>query len=357
MTGYLVLQDKTVFEGKFHGDPHWSGVGEVVFNTSMVGYQEILTDPSYYQQIIVMTAPEQGNYGVTNLERESKKIWAEGFICLELNQNQREQRKNLSDELAEFKKPALSGIDTRTLTLYLRDRGTPWGAVLQAKSVDQAIQKAQSLIEERKLKVSKDWVYDTSLKEPLFLKGKGQKGRVAIYDFGAKDSITNQLLLRFSEVAVFNSRTLAKTIQDWSPHGIVLSNGPGNPEDVVQAPVEIKKLLGQIPIFGICMGHQILALALGGKTYKLKFGHRGSNHPVQNLETGEIYMTSQNHGYAVSEDLPSHVKMSQINLYDKTIEGIEAEKLKAWSVQYHPEAGPGPHDSRVLFDYFAKKIL
>ena len=357
MKGFLVLEDKTVFEGKFAGNPQWKSVGEVVFNTSMVGYQEVITDPSYFQQIVVMTAPEQGNYGVDLRERESGRVYAEGFICVNLNSSENPSRKNLSDELLEFKRPSLSEIDTRTLTLHLRSRGTPWGVIMQSENRDDVLKVSQKLIDERRNSISKDWVYETSSKEMKVFNGTGKLGRVALYDYGTKNTIVSELQKRFKEVAVFNSRTDAKKILDWAPLGLVLSNGPGDPADVVGAAAEIKKLLGQIPVFGICMGHQILALALGGKTYKLKFGHRGSNHPVQNLKTGEIYMTAQNHGYAVSPDLPTGVKVSQINLYDKTVEGIEAEKLKAWSVQYHPEAGPGPHDSRVLFDYFAKGIL
>lgn len=239
MKGFLVLQDKTVFEGKFHGQSNWPAVGEVVFNTSMVGYQEILTDPSYYQQIIVMTAPEQGNYGVANTERESDQIWAQGFICLQLNQTQDQSRGQLSEELAEYKIPALSEIDTRLLTLHIREQGTPWGAIVVARNSEEAIEKSLPLIEEKKKKVAKDWVYETSTKETIFLKGQGPKGRVAIYDFGAKGSITEQLVSRFSEVAIFNSRASSKTILDWAPQGIVLSNGPGNPTDVVGAVEQI----------------------------------------------------------------------------------------------------------------------
>lgn len=355
--GFLILEDKTVFEGLFTGQKDWGAAGEVVFNTSMLGYQEVITDPSYYQQIVVMTAPEQGNYGVSSDERESEKVWAQGFVSLELNEPDNKDKKSLTAELGEFKRPALTQLDTRALTLHLRSRGTPWGAIVQGTDREKAMTEALSLIAEKKKSVPKDWVYEASRKETKVFKGQGKQGRVALYDFGVKTSIIEQLLKRFSDVAVFNSRAAAKEILDWAPHGLVLSNGPGDPADVVGATQEVKKLLGQLPIFGICMGHQILALALGGTTYKLKFGHRGSNHPVQNLATKEIYMTAQNHGYAVNENLPSGVKVSQINLYDKTVEGIEAEKLKAWSVQYHPEAGPGPHDSRVLFDYFAKQIL
>lgn len=358
MTGYLVLEDKTTFEGQWHGDPTWTGVGEVVFNTSMMGYQEIITDPSYFRQIVVMTTPEQGNYGVAVEERESKVVHAEAFICVALNKCAgRISRHDLNEELAAFGRPALSDIDTRSLTLHLRSKGTPWGAVVAADSCTLALDKALPLILTGKKSVPGDWPYEVSVKEKVSLKGQGKKGRVAVLDFGTKANIVKELQARFAEVGIFNSRTSSREILDWNPEGVVLTNGPGDPSLVEKAVGEIRVLLGQIPIFGICMGHQLLALAAGGKTYKLKFGHRGANHPVRNLGTGEIYMTSQNHGYAVDENLPSHVKVSQINLYDQTVEGIEIPSMKAWSVQYHPESNPGPHDSRVLFDYFAKNVL
>ncbi len=354
--GYLVLEDKKIFSGLWHGDREISGVGEVVFNTSMQGYQEIVTDPSYYRQIIVMTTPEQGNYGASIEDQESNQVYAEGFVCVELNNSFTQGRKNFSDELAGATRPAMSDVDTRALTLHLRTQGTPWGALVTAPSQDLAFEKGLDLISQKKKAVPSDWVYEVTVKTHEFHTGAATKGRVAVFDFGTKYNIVNELKNRFKEVAVFGSRTKTREILDWNPDGVVLTNGPGDPAGVESAVGEIKTLLGQVPIFGICMGHQLLALALGGKTFKLKFGHRGANHPVKNLETGEIYMTSQNHGYAVDEDLPSGVKLSQINLYDKTIEGIEVPSKKVWSVQYHPEACPGPHDARKLFDYFADSI-
>jgi carbamoyl-phosphate synthase small subunit len=359
-SGFLVLEDQTIFEGQWTGNSNWTGVGEVVFNTSLVGYQEILTDPSYYQQIIVMTAPEQGNYGVIDSERESEKIWAQGFVCVEFNQSLGSNlpgRGELSDELAKFERPVLSDIDTRTLTIHLRSRGTPWGAMLCAQNRDEALMRANVLIKERKSSVSSDWVYDVSRSKTEMVQGKASRGRVAVLDYGAKDNIIRSLQKRFKEIAIFNSRASVTEILDWAPNGVMLTNGPGDPATVQNAVETVQALLGQVPVFGICMGHQILALALGGKTYKLKFGHRGGNHPVQDLASQTVYMTSQNHGYAVDKDLPLGVEVSQINLYDQTVEGIEAVAKKAWSVQYHPEASPGPHESGVLFDRFADRVI
>lgn len=358
MTGYLVLDDGEVFKGEFLGETHWECVGEVVFNTSLVGYQEIVTDPSYYRQIIVMTAPEQGNYGTLAAERESKRVWAQGFVCLEFNDvHKSRHRRSLESELFEFKSPILNGVDTRSLTLHLRSRGTPWGTIVCTQSVEEAKIIGRERIRQAKEAVGSDWVYEVSQEKTTLHQGSKQKGRIALIDYGFKKSILDQLLLRVKEVAVFNSRATAKEILDWNPDGLFLSNGPGDPAAVEHAPEIVKQLLGTKPMFGICMGHQILSLALGGRTYKLKFGHRGSNHPVKNFATGEIYMTAQNHGYAVDPDLPTGVQLSQINLYDKTIEGIECKAKKAWSVQYHPEAGPGPHDSRVLFDHFVHEVV
>jgi carbamoyl-phosphate synthase small subunit len=355
--GFLVLEDGTIFEGSWCGNTDYTGVGEVVFNTSLVGYQEILTDPSYYQQIIVMTAPEQGNYGVADEERESARIWAEGFVCLQMNPCSLPKRNTLAWELDKFRKPALSGIDTRALVLHLRSRGTPWGAMLASADPESARDKAREMIRRRKTEVDSDWVYQVTSPKIESYSGKGRKGRVAVFDFGAKNNIVGELQKRFHEIAVFGSRSAAREILDWSPDGVMLTNGPGDPAQVKSAVTEIRNLLGHVPLFGICMGHQLLGLALGGKTFKLKFGHRGANHPVRNLKTGEIYMTSQNHGYALDPQLPSGVQVCQINLYDGTVEGIECPSKKAWSVQYHPEASPGPHDSQVLFDHFAEEVL
>jgi carbamoyl-phosphate synthase small subunit len=299
LTGYLVLENGDTYAGEYRGSAQWESVGEVVFNTSLVGYQEVVTDPSYYQQIIVMTAPEQGNYGTLESERESKRVWAQGFICVNLNQVHRiRERRLFEDELFEFKSPVLADVDTRKLTLQLRSQGTPWGALVSTGSADEARAIGLERIKARKKSLDNDWVYHVSEKKTQVLKGQGKKGRVALLDYGVKTSIVDQLLQRVSEVAIFNSRAKEREILDWSPDGIFLTNGPGDPALVQDAPQIIRELLGQKPLFGICMGHQLLSLALGGKTYKLKFGHRGGNHPVKDLLTGEIYMTSQNHGYA-----------------------------------------------------------
>jgi carbamoyl-phosphate synthase small subunit len=265
-------------------------------------------------------------------------------------------RRDFLDQLKRSSRPALSDVDTRSLTLHLRSKGSPWGVLVQATDEREAKDRARDLMSSKKKSISKDWVFEVTTKKTLVCNGKSSKGRVAVLDFGTKANIINELKNRSKEVAVFGSRASVKEILDWAPDGLVLTNGPGDPAHVEKAVGTLKDLLGHFPIFGICMGHQLLVLALGGKTYKLKFGHRGANHPVKNLATGEIYMTSQNHGYAVDESLPTGVNLSQINLYDKTVEGIEVPTKKAWSVQYHPEARPGPHDARKLFDYFMDSL-
>jgi len=354
LKSFLALESGQVFEGCWKGSKkNDRGVGEVVFNTGMVGYQEILTDPSYYQQIIVMTAPEQGNYGTLEKERESAQVWVQGLVCLEAYNHAPPGRKPLLQELEEFGVPMMSGVDTRSLTLELRSRGTVWGSFVETEDPERALAAAREKIRKCQDRLERDWVREVSVKERKLISGKASRGRVAIIDYGAKLNIIRNLAERTKELAIFPSRALPREILSWNPDGIMLTNGPGDPADVKQAVETVRELLGQRPIFGICMGNQILGLALGAKTYKLKFGHRGINHPVQDLYTKEIYMTSQNHGYCVDEKtLPSEARLSQINLYDKTCEGIECIPKNAWSVQYHPEAAPGPHDAGGLFDRF-----
>lgn len=351
--GYLVLESGEIYAGAWHGGQ--PRAGEVVFNTSHSGYEEIATDPSYYSQIVVMTAPMQGNYGVERSSWESRRMWIEGFVCLEIQKSDRDT--SWRDQLLNSGIPILTELDTREVVLRLRDLGTPWGALVCAEDANEARSMALELIRKKK-DLDLDWVYSVSRSEAEFRKGRMANGpRMAVLDFGCKENTIRELLNRCSEVAVFPSRTPERVIRDWNPSGLMLSNGPGDPAQVKDAVLTVRGLLGWKPIFGICMGHQILSLALGAKTYKLKFGHRGGNHPVKDQLLNEVYITSQNHGYAVNADsLPSDVRVSHVNLNDKTVEGIECAAKSCFSVQYHPESHPGPREARQLFDYFLSGI-
>ena len=352
-TGFLVLESGEVYPGLWRGGA--PSAGEVVFNTGHSGYEEMATDPSYMSQILVMTAPMQGNYGESDEIWESKRVWIHGFVCLELQDSGREAswKKKLTDN----KVPILSDVDTRTLTLRLRSEGVGWGALVDATSAEEAKSKAKALIAEKK-KIENDWVFLASTKEAYDIVGGDPKGpRVALMDLGSKKNIIRELTQRCAAIRVFPSRAKADEILAWKPDGILLSNGPGDPSEVLGTVETVKSLLGQKFIFGICMGHQILSLALGGKTYKLKFGHRGSNHPVQDLILDRIYVTSQNHGYSVEEgSLPKGVQVTHTNLNDGTVSGIHWPEKKCLSVQFHPESRPGPHEASDLFDYFIQQL-
>lgn len=354
MKGFLVLETGETYAGLWHtGEDR---AGEVVFNTSHSGYEEIATDPSYFSQIVVMTAPMQGNYGVDKTVWESRRLWIEGFICLQVQASERDN--TWLKRLEENKIPLVSELDTRSLVLRLRSGGTPWGALVRADDEAAAKAKAVALIAQKK-KIEKDWVYLASRKEAEVRQGEVMTGpRLAVLDFGCKENILRQLLSHCSEIKIFPSRASVREILDYNPDGLMLTNGPGDPADVQVAIKTVQELLGQKPIFGICMGHQILGLALGGKTYKLKFGHRGSNHPIRDEILKQIYMTSQNHGYAVErQSLPADVQVTQTNLNDGTVAGFYSEKRKCLGIQYHPESCPGPHEAQGLFKFFIEKMM
>ncbi len=352
--GYLVLETGETYQGLFRSGV--SKAGEVVFNTSHSGYEEIATDPSYLSQIVVMTAPMQGNYGVDKSFWESKRLWIEGFVSLQVQSSSRDQ--SWLQRLHENKIPCLSDLDTRAVAMRLREGGTPWGAIVNATSPEAAKALAAPLIAEKK-KSDKDWVFMATRKETERRAGQVAKGpRVAVLDFGAKENILRELERRCSELILFPSRTSAKDILAVSPDGIMLTNGPGDPSDVEKSVDSVRELIGKKPIFGICMGHQILGLALNAKTYKLRFGHRGSNHPIDDKLLKQVYVTSQNHGYAVDgATLPADASVTHINLNDQTVAGYYSSARNYLGIQYHPESHPGPHDASGLFDFFINKMI
>jgi len=371
MKAILILEDGTTFYGNsFTGAGE--AIGEVVFNTGMTGYQEILTDPSYKGQIVTMTYPLIGNYGVNKEDVESDKVQVEGFIVREycpFPSNWRAKR-TLADYLKEAGVIGIEGIDTRALTRHIRLQGAMNG-IISTENFDK-----NSLL--KRLKdfpglVGRDLATPVSTPYP-FLWHAGKKIKVDIsssvwqkkdkpykvvaIDCGIKFNILRELEQRKCEVLVLPAKVTAQDVLETSPHGIFLSNGPGDPAAVIHVINQVKELIGRRPIFGICLGHQILALALGGKTFKLKFGHRGTNHPVKNLATGRVEITSQNHGFCVDIDslAGKGMEITHINLNDNTLEGMRHRFLPLFSVQYHPEASPGPHDASYLFDNFIKMI-
>jgi carbamoyl-phosphate synthase small subunit len=354
MTGYLILETGECFSGTWHGGE--SRAAEVVFNTSHSGYEEIASDPSYFKQIVVLTAPMQGNYKFDKSRWESGRIWIDGFISLQI-QNSKIDSAWLN-QLIENQVPVVSEIDTRKITLRLRSGGTPWGALVKADSESAARSLATELIQKRKNE-SKDWVWQVSTKTVQTIKGKNPNGpKMAVIDFGTKQNIIRELVLRCSQISVFPSRVSVSEIEQFKPNGIMLTNGPGDPSEVKQSVDTVKHFIGTVPIFGICMGHQILSLALGAETYKLKFGHRGANHPIDDRLLNKVYVTSQNHGYAVKEgSLPKDVQITHVNLNDQTVAGIFSRSKKCLGIQFHPESHPGPHDAVELFDFFIDKML
>jgi len=355
MKGYLVLEDGTLFAGAGFGAPAVQA-GEVVFNTVMTGYQEVVTDPSYYGQIVVMTYPLIGNYGVTAGDGESRRPWIRGFVVKELCDRPSHWQAvgSLSGFLAEHGVPVLAGIDTRALTRHLRSHGTMRGVI--ATVADEAepdpAQVAAWVEQARAFRLHAPVRQVTT---PTAYRIPGSGPHVVAVDFGAKENILRELKLRGCDVTVVPATTTAEKILSLRPDGVLLTNGPGAPTDLPDAVATVRALLahGDLPVFGICLGHQIAALALGGKTYKLPYGHRGANHPVKELATGRVYITSQNHGYAVAaESLPPDVAVTHVSIHDGTVEGLAHRRLPLFTVQYHPEACPGPRENRYLFDRF-----
>lgn len=351
----LVLEDGAVFYGKAFGAVEEETGGEVVFNTGMTGYQEILTDPSYSGQIVTMTYPLIGNYGINSDDSESVRPFARGFVVREYCEYPSNWRVELKieDFLKKYHIPGIAGIDTRALTKRLRTKGTMKGMITTSQETDQeVIGKVRELPDLS----GQDFVKEATTKR-IYSEGSGNK-QVVLMDFGAKGNITRCLVNYGCRVIVVPCDTSAEEILKLKPDGIMLSNGPGDPKDVPYAVKTVKKLFGKLPVFGICLGHQIIGLALGGDTYKLKFGHRGGNHPVKNLITGKVTITSQNHGFAVREETldPNEVIVSHLNVNDRTVEGLTHRKLPVFSVQYHPEAAPGPTDSENLFTEFVATL-
>jgi carbamoyl-phosphate synthase small subunit len=364
---YLVLEDGTVFQGSscgFEGDAQ----GEVVFNTAMTGYQEILTDPSYKGQIVTMTYPLIGNTGCNAQDIESGRPWVEGFVLKEMAAAPSNWRcgESLPDYLRRHRIPAIQGIDTRKLTRILRQSGAQRGLLTVSEAGLSALREQVKAVPSI---VGLDLVKFVTCPEPYHWREGtygwpgGYPGRrkfehfVVAYDFGIKRNILRNLVDRRMEVLVVPASTPAGEVLKLKPDGVVLSNGPGDPEPVDYAVESIRGLVGKVPLFGICLGHQLAGLALGGKTYKLRFGHHGANHPVKNLETGSIEITSQNHGFAVDIDsLRGLAKPTHVNLNDLTSEGLSLREKFLFTVQYHPESSPGPHDSRYLFHDFARMM-
>ena len=351
MKGKLVLEDGSVFEGSLLGGA--PTVGEVVFNTGMTGYQEILTDPSYADQIITLTYPLIGNYGTLNSITQGPKPYCKGFIVGELcDFPSNWQNEGLFSEYLRLHGiPCLYDVDTRAITRVLRNHGVMKGVLVRSDYPMEDIQKLfkQDLPTDQVMRVTTKWQGMRGDKNAEF--------HVAVMDYGVKENILRSLEAAGCRLTVFPADAKAEDVLAANPDGIFLSNGPGDPQDLGYAVEEVKKMFGKKPIFGICMGHQVLAQAYGGTTFKLKFGHRGFNHAVREIATGRVDFTSQNHGYAVSrEDFPEHLMITHEEINDKSVEGVRHRYQPGFSVQFHPDAAPGPHDASYLFDEFIEMM-
>ncbi|HSE97365.1 MAG TPA: glutamine-hydrolyzing carbamoyl-phosphate synthase small subunit, partial [Blastocatellia bacterium] len=374
MEAILALEDGRVWRGRAFGASA-EIVGEVVFNTAMTGYQEILTDPSYCGQIVTMTYPLIGNYGVNEEDIESRRVFAEGLIVRELSRTVSNWRSQtpLDDYLRAHNVPGISDIDTRSLVRHIRERGSMRGCLSTISSDERAvIERARSAPDMVGLDLASAvtcsepyiWTDDQSyaygspgLLHPNAMGAAAIEPRlhVVAYDFGLKHNSLRNMAALGCRVTVVPAHTSAEDVIALKPDGIWLSNGPGDPEPLTGVVANIRKLMVRYPVFGICLGHQLMGLAVGGRTYKLPFGHHGGNQPVKDLATGRVEITAQNHGFAVDADsLPADCEVTHINLNDNTVEGLRHKSLPAYSVQYHPEAGPGPHDAAHLFDEFVR---
>lgn len=374
--GIIYLEDGTYLFGRTFGGEGVK-VGEIIFNTGMTGYQEILTDPSYKEQIVVMTYPHIGNYGINFEDDESTRIWLEGFVIRELERIASNWRAKitLDDFLKKHGVVGIEGIDTRFLTRKIRDKGA-MKAVLVSNEKDVDLLTLRNIIAEYPGLEGRDIVKHVTCASPyLWSEGTWKhtsvsydskristKKKIIVYDFGVKRNILRHLVDIFGEVEVVPAYTTAEDVLSKNPDGVVLSNGPGDPAPLRSIHENVKKIVGKVPILAICLGHQILGISLGARTYKLKFGHHGINHPVKNIERSSIEITSQNHGFAVDprtfpDEIRSRLVLTHTSLNDGTFEGFRSDELKFICVQYHPEAGPGPSDSSYIFDEFAKMVL